>query len=503
MAASRREIEYYLPPLGMVRGTLFEESSQVYDLLEAMGEVDRLHRLNQLGAVRFAWAGARHTRWEFTVLCLDLLRRAVDLPRVPMTSKVRLQRATPVSSYRELLQSWLLLLGVGHLDWTFTAERSLLHAVVRESNRGKGEAYEELVESVISPDGRSWASRVLSQERFYQFYQVLAFYRIRAATSRHLDQDPVNALLAMLEAYCVERHNESGTLRRARDLFRRVRRLAFLALDSEFTPSVLGINLARVLNDKPTLERLLTPSHPSEGDDELSGVHRNLAMRIYSGREVMLEVARRRASLDSRVVELLRKGGLRYIVSELATGNLQRGVRVDPRLEVVARLNLDRRFVRGPMGIVVPARTLHLRTQEESAASWAHRCGARLALEAVRDASNEQYVFQMHAREDASSRAAAIVFCHYWAQNFAPREPIRSDNVPAYLINDGFLDHLLSNCCWLGWKRRLAAGSGGSGKGRWANSAPSHFDGLFFRPVWPRWSKEPISHRRGYRKLAP
>lgn len=447
MSAARREIEYYLPPLGMVRGTLFAESAQAYALLESMREIERLQRLNQLGAVRLAWAGARHTRWEFTVLCLELLRRAVALPNVPMTSKVRLRHGTNVSSYRELLQSWLLLLGVGHLEWTFTAERSLLHAVVREANRGKRQSYEALVDSVGTPDGRQWANQVLAEERFYQFYQLLAFYRIRAASSKVDDKDEAEGLLLILEAYSVERPNESLTLRRARDLFRRVRRLAFLALDSEFTPSVLGINLARVLNDQPTLERLLAPHHPIGSDDELTGIHRNLATRIYSAPEVMLEVARRRASLDSKIVEQLRKGGLRYVVSELAIGNLQRGVRVDSSLGVAARLTLDRRFVRLPIGTTVPGRALSLRVQEESAIAWANNCGARLSLEAIRDASEEQYILQMHSRDDAHSRAAAIVFCQYWVQNFAPLEAIESSNVGAYLIQrwvlGGFAEELL------------------------------------------------------------
>src|SRR4051794_30052553 len=115
----------------MVTGTLYAESAEAYELLEAMGDIDRLHRLSQLGAIRLAWSGAKHSRWEFTVLSLDLLRRAVDLPRISMTSAVQLHDGTTVSSHRELIQTWLLLLGAGHLEWTFTAERALLEAVVR------------------------------------------------------------------------------------------------------------------------------------------------------------------------------------------------------------------------------------------------------------------------------------------------------------------------------------------------------------------------------------
>lgn len=430
MPATRRNVEYYLPPLGTVRGTLFQESADAMALLETMREERRLQSLSQLGAIQLAWAGARHTRWEFTVLCLELLRRAVNLPRVPMTSQVRLHGGTPVSSYRELLQTWLLLLGVGHLEWTFTAERALLNAIVREANRGKKSPYDELVESAHTAEGRDWARKVLVEERFYQLYQLLAFYRIKSIGPERFPQKTRDELLRILDAYSVDRRVEPSAIPRARELFRRVRRLAFLTLDAEFTPSVLSINLGRALNDEHTLERLLIPHHPSGAEDELAGLHRNLATRIYSGQEVLREVARRRVSLDTRVLDALQKGGLRYVVNELASGNLQRGVRYDRSLKVAVRLDLDRRFVQGPFGPVIPERALELRQQEERAAAWAQRCGAQLVLEATHDASRHQHILQMHSRKSAQSRAAAIAFCHYWVQNFAPTE----GGVTSYLV---------------------------------------------------------------------
>jgi hypothetical protein len=430
----RRDIEYYLPPLGMVRGTLFAESAEAYLLLEDMRELDRLQTLPQLGAIRLAWAGARHSRWEFVVLCLDLLRRAVDLPRVPMTSRVALHGGTRVSSYRELLQTWLLLLGVGHLEWTFTAEQSLLRAVVKEANRGKRGPHDELIESVPTSAGRDWAAKVLAEERSYQFYQLISFFRLARAPVKRLSKDALEKQLMLLESYCVSRRVEPLAVTRARDLFRRVRRLAFLSLDAEFTPSILGVNIARIINDQPTLERLLAPQAPSGGEDELRGLHRNLATRVYSGEEVLLQIARRRMSLDAKVLDALRKGGLRYVIGELASGGLQRGLRSETSLSVAARLVLDRRLVRLPVGTTVPARALELRTQEESAADWARHCQTRLVLMAVRDASDEQYIVQMHSLQNAQSAAAALVFCHYWVQNFAPPSGIAVDSVGVYLI---------------------------------------------------------------------
>ena len=431
---TRRDVEYYLPPLGMVRGTLFAESADSYALLDDMRELDRLQTLPQLGAIRLAWAGARHTRWEFVVLCLDLLRRAVELPRVSMTSRVALHGGATASSYRELLQTWLLLLGVGHLEWTFTAEQSLLRAVVKEASRGKRNAYEELVESVPTSAGRDWANRVLAEERSYQFYQLLSFFRIARAPVKRLTKEGIDRQLMLLESYSVTRRVEPLAVTRARDLFRRVRRLAFLSLDAEFTPSILGVHIGRVINDQPTLERLLAPQHPSGGEDELAGLHRNLASRIYSGEEVLLQIARRRMSLDRKVLSALQKGDLRYTVGELASGGLQRGVKLEPSLRVAARLMLDRRLVRLPVGTTVPSRALEHRAQEEQASDWARHCQTRLVLMAVNDASDEQYIFQMHSLQNARSAAAALVFCHYWVQNFAPPSGSNVDSVGAYLI---------------------------------------------------------------------
>ena len=56
------ELTFHIPPVGRVSSTLHQESARIYQWLAEAGEIDRLKRLDHLGAVRFAWEGVHHPR---------------------------------------------------------------------------------------------------------------------------------------------------------------------------------------------------------------------------------------------------------------------------------------------------------------------------------------------------------------------------------------------------------------------------------------------------------
>jgi hypothetical protein len=59
------KLSYYVPFIGHIEVKLYNESKMVYEWLDEAGEITRLKNLDHLGAIRFAWEGAHHPRWEY------------------------------------------------------------------------------------------------------------------------------------------------------------------------------------------------------------------------------------------------------------------------------------------------------------------------------------------------------------------------------------------------------------------------------------------------------
>jgi hypothetical protein len=398
-----RRLQHYLPDVGAIEADLHDESEVLHGLLEDRGEIGRTQRLVQLGLVQHAWPIARHTRWDFTMLLLDIIRRTKDLPGVHIGSKVRLSPALSISSTRELLNCWALLLNTGHLHGTFATESELLFEIRRSNFRIDLE--NELLASVPSGPGASWARRVLSNERTYQFYQLLAFYRLDRI-ARGSPQSSSWKLI--LDRYVSPRPEESPALTKARDLFRRVRRLAFLTLDASLTPTPLEVRLSQLASTPEALERLLVQETWGPREDELTSLEEFLAREIYNGREVLVALSNARPDLRRRLRAGLEKNGLRYVVESAASTDHHAVHRPGPER--------SRAVVRGVIG--GPALTLMLRGNrislprrryEDSFARWSALLGAQASLHIVQNASGSQLVVQTNChRGDPVDYASAI-----------------------------------------------------------------------------------------------
>jgi len=150
-------IEYHLPPVGTVQAILHNESERLVNHLREVSELDRLKKLDHLGIVRLVSEGAHHPRWEYVILMLHLIEKCRNNPRVHLSRTLTLPASFSCSSTSELLKVWSILLNVGHLPWTFTAERALLLEVWRD----RGGARKEFLD-LLNQDGLGdWADKIL------------------------------------------------------------------------------------------------------------------------------------------------------------------------------------------------------------------------------------------------------------------------------------------------------------------------------------------------------
>jgi len=395
-----KELEHFLPNIGLLSCRLYRESKEVYSGLDEKGEITRFRQLGQLGLVQHVWQSARHTRWDFTMLILDIIRRALPIESIHLKSKVNIGGGTTISSAQELLSCWALLLPVGHLHGTLFTENELLFALRQPANDN---AKRELIKSAASKAGQDWIASAIANERGFQFHQALALYRLKALfgqTDRRASWD------AILTAYVAPHDQESLALTRARTLFRAIRRLAYLHLDSSSTPTVMAIRLPQLASSPLELERLLSPQYRNDYGDELSSLADYMSRAIYNGREVLLRAEQMRQGFRRDLQTGLRRSGLKYVIQSYAKTDPCGVARFSERdLTVVMRGE-----VAGPLFNLVnmlrPAALPRDRT-ERAFAKWAARQGADARLQLVRDAGGDQLMIQVHAKGPSRQNVAA------------------------------------------------------------------------------------------------
>ncbi len=127
---------------------------------------------------------------------------------------------------------WVLLLHLGHVTWTFTAERTLLAEVKRSKAMRR-----HLSDALPDDEVRLYSRRIIRREDIYRFYHVISFLRLNRLTQNV----PKGRLwIAVLKAYCL-RTASVGPLAAIYD---RLRQIAFIVLDSHYTPAIAGLDLA-------------------------------------------------------------------------------------------------------------------------------------------------------------------------------------------------------------------------------------------------------------------
>jgi hypothetical protein len=389
-------LRYHLPGVGPLTARLREESRELFAYLDGIGEVDRLRRLDHLGAVRLAYDGAHHSRWEYVATVLALIERTASLPRASLKSEVRWRSGRIASSAEELMKSWAILLNIGHLHWTFAVERILLQELwVNRRSR-------ERFVSELPSEFRSFARSVFLRGDYYALYQLLVAWRMTRFDSERPSGLPWRPLLA---AYVLPMRSES--LERARRTFRRLRRVAYLGLDTAYAPAAVTLDLGRVLADEDTLERLAIGDRASD-ESELTGLDAHMSRTVYLARDVLSAMACREARIRGEIRAELKRGSPASILSKLAAGDLQHDL---PKAELEAAVRLVFR-ADSPFDILL-GKPLNMRREEEALAKTLRARGADGVPVVWSIPNRAEWIAQIHvapgAIHDASCAISAVM----------------------------------------------------------------------------------------------
>lgn len=244
-------ISYHFPRLGKVTTTLHDYTRDLYDLLETDRLVSRMQRTDQLGNLRHFYPGAHHTRYEYIVLQWHLLDRlarshveAQELMGLngPVQEVPHVHGAKGPPTGVDVLQSVVLLSNVGHLPDTMAAERAVM-ALMEERP--------ELLQAFKKGlDGGSALHLEKAQRQFdidsFRYLSIALW--LQRALNRDVDRQAVRYAQAILQRVLLENRTDWHWTRLI-TLYRHVRRLSYLALDTLYTPAPFSLELGTLMAD--------------------------------------------------------------------------------------------------------------------------------------------------------------------------------------------------------------------------------------------------------------
>jgi len=241
---------YNLPGFGYMKIRLFPSARIVFQFLEQYGHVSGLRQIDQLGPIRDILPGAHHTRYEYLMAQLALITALCEL-KGPLPTGMslshdresfgRIRAVGKTPSNGEILQVLALLGNIGHLPTTFSGERALLKHL--RDNRASRRSFR----SGLSEEDRDAFDRMLAAFDVYRLNYFIAAFLLNRYTRRDDGPEIVAFCLGILRSFAVtggqdEREGVAALWR----LYRSIRQLTYIALDSHYAPVPFSLDLASV-----------------------------------------------------------------------------------------------------------------------------------------------------------------------------------------------------------------------------------------------------------------
>ena len=316
---------YFIPGIGIYNLDI-EKAKPVkilYDFLDEVGEIDRLKNLDHLGIVREVIDGARHSRFDYIALIFALIDNwAQKVEEIHVYSKVNVEPEPEQGEEvkgKDLIKCWALLFNIGHLEWTFFTERIVLE-VLREKK-----LHTKLIEGIEDKEIKEKAEEIFEFNDYNHFYQILAYLRFKCLYEKFrnkIDEIWFKRYEWMFKKYIVDDFSdevkESNTIY-LKALYRNVRKIAFLLLDSFYTPSGLNLSPVLLFNNLELIRSIIFDE--TEISNTLKFLNRQLYKSVYLNEKVLaiqsLYYDRLKKKLSSKVENLENEENVCKFIEEI------------------------------------------------------------------------------------------------------------------------------------------------------------------------------------------
>lgn len=227
-------LTHVFPTLGKIQVELFGLAAQIYKEFQKK-EIKRLRCLLQLGKLAQIHSAAHHTRWDYIMLKLYLLKVFSTCPGYGLGNEVP---TLNLRSGQEALQAYSLLRNFGHLNGCFETERLVLEACSR-----KKMCRQRLI-SLAPKDFRDWAKEIIDAERIFQFYQLLSVVFVANSSEFQESKELQKRCLDLLYKFLIE---GDGRIQILKERHKQIRTLAYLSLDMHYAPIGIELNLGAII----------------------------------------------------------------------------------------------------------------------------------------------------------------------------------------------------------------------------------------------------------------
>ncbi len=243
------QIVYHFPKHGRMRIHVGDYTRALANLFESQGQlITRLKQTDQLGNLRYFYPGAHHTRYEYLLLQWYLLDRlaeakSVSEPTLGLAGGVKdlpkLQGAGAPTGV-DVLQTAVLLANVGHLPETLAGERAVLAVLADDA---------DLRRAFVTALGDAAQAFGIALQQFdpYGLHLYLAWLWLQHVHS--FDADPQVVRYGRQVLWHQLAPDGDPKWGRFLKLAQQVRRIAYLTLDTLYTPAPFSIEFGTLEDD--------------------------------------------------------------------------------------------------------------------------------------------------------------------------------------------------------------------------------------------------------------
>lgn len=275
------KISATLPALGAYTIPFHKESAKLLNHFTDK-ELNRLSKIAHLGTATAVFTGVSHSRLEYMLLqcaIIDLLPKFnLGTEQFAVSSRVKLSgEGKQISSGAELLKVWSILGNLGHAQYTYGVERSLLSHLRRDST-----AKRFFLSIINQNDLKRWSRAVIENYRDSEFHWVLAIVKIyqHFPTGSHdkgLFLRTLKDLLLPLDQLSFNSQQNLYKVYRLRNIFAKIRLISIVTLDSYYSHHPVRYQISTVLMD---LENLFS-DHETEFEKLMIQTASWLASELY------------------------------------------------------------------------------------------------------------------------------------------------------------------------------------------------------------------------------
>lgn len=241
-----KQIKYNLPGCGLLFANIYPYTQSLINFLDEYDHIKRLQRLDQLGRLRDVFPGAHHTRYEYVFLQWALISELADVKDNKLglnTEKQNLGKLPSISknpTVAEILQCLVLLMNIGYLDGTFAASRAWIHLL--KNNKNAYKSFRDGLDDIDKP----LLKQIVEQCDFYRFHIVLTMFLLKRYTQKENGKEFVTFSLNILRMYLDVNVKDTAIIR-LKELFKNIRRIAFLSLDAFYAPVPFSLDLSSIM----------------------------------------------------------------------------------------------------------------------------------------------------------------------------------------------------------------------------------------------------------------